>query len=58
MTIKDFFSFKHNTLLWGNLIAMVAVAVLIVWAVLTGLDSYTHHGEAVKIPDVKGASLN
>lgn len=58
MTIKEFFSFKHNALLWGNLIAMVAVAVLIVWAVLTGLDSYTHHGEAVKIPDVKGTSLN
>ena len=47
MTVKEFFSFKHNTLLWGNLIGMVVVAGLLVWAVLMGLDSYTHHGEAV-----------
>ena len=49
MTVKEFFSFKHNTLLWGNLIGMVVVAGLLVWAVLMGLDSYTHHGEAVKV---------
>ena len=58
MTVKEFFSFNHNTLLWGNLIGMVVVAGLLVWAVLMGLDSYTHHGEAVKVPDVKGVSLD
>lgn len=57
MTIKEFFSFKHNALLWGNLIAMVVVAVVLVFAVLKGLDLYTHHGEAVKVPDVKGLSV-
>ncbi len=58
MTIRDFFSFKHNALLWGNLIAMVVVAVLLVLAVLKGLNLYTHHGEAVKVPDVKGLSVD
>lgn len=58
MTIKEFFSFKHNALLWGNLIAMVVVAVVLVFAVLKGLDLYTHHGEAVKVPDVKGLSVD
>ena len=58
MTIKEFFSFKHNALLWGNLIAMVVVAVLLVLAVLKGLNLYTHHGEAVKVPDVKGLSVD
>lgn len=58
MTIKEFFSFKHNALLWGNLIAMVVVAVLLVLGVLKGLNLYTHHGEAVKVPDVKGLSAD
>ena len=58
MTIKEFFSFKHNALLWGNLIAMVVVAVVLVFAVLKGLDLYTHHGEAVKVPDVKRLSVD
>ena len=58
MTIKEFFSFKHNALLWGNLIAMVVVAVLLVLAVLKGLNLYTHHGEAVKVPDVKGLNVD
>lgn len=58
MTIKEFFSFKHNALLWGNLIAMVVVAVVLVFAVLKSLDLYTHHGEAVKVPDVKGLSVD
>ena len=58
MTIKEFFSFKHNALLWGNLIAMGVVAVVLVFAVLKGLDLYTHHGEAVKVPDVKGLSVD
>ena len=54
MTIKEFFSFKHNALLWGNLIAMVVVAVVLVFVALKGVDAYTHHGEAVRVPDVKG----
>ena len=58
MTIKEFFSFRHNALLWGNLIAMVVVAVLLVLGVLKGLNLYTHHGEAVKVPDVKGLGVD
>ena len=58
MTIKEFFSFRHNALLWGNLIAMVVVAVLLVLGVLKGINLYTHHGEAVKVPDVKGLGVD
>ena len=47
MTIKEFFSFKANRFFWVNIIAMVVVAVLIVFGALKGLDIYTRHGQAV-----------
>lgn len=58
MTIKEFFSFKANKFFWVNLIAMIVVAVLLVFGVLKGLDIYTRHGEAVVVPDVKGMGVN
>ena len=58
MTIKEFFSFKANRFFWVNIIAMVVVAVLIVFGALKGLDIYTRHGQAVVVPDVKGMSVS
>lgn len=58
MTIKEFFSFKANSFFWVNIIAMVVVAVLIVFGALKGLDIYTRHGQAVVVPDVKGMSVS
>ncbi|MCM0341749.1 PASTA domain-containing protein [Bacteroides fragilis] len=58
MTIKEFFSFKANRFFWVNIIAMVVVAVLIVFGALKGLDIYTRHGQAVVVPDVKGMSIS
>ncbi len=57
MTIKDFFSFRQNKYFWINLIAMVVVVTGLVFGVLKGLDTYTRHGEAVVVPDVKGMSV-
>lgn len=54
MTIKEFFSFRHNKFFWINIIAMVVAAFLLVFIVLKGLDIYTQHGESVAVPDVKG----
>lgn len=39
--------------LWGNLLAMFAVALLLIVGAKLGIDIYTHHGEAIKIPDVR-----
>ena len=33
---------------------MIFVSVLLLYIVLAGLKSYTQHGEAVEVPDVKG----
>ena len=57
MTIKEFFSFKTNKYFWLNLIAMMAVVILLLFGVLKWLDLYTRHGEAVVVPDVKGMTV-
>ncbi|GAE16708.1 PASTA domain-containing protein [Bacteroides pyogenes] len=57
MTIKEFFSFKTNKYFWLNIIAMIAVVLLILFVALKGLDVYTRHGEAVIVPDVKEMTI-
>ncbi|MFR2068865.1 MAG: PASTA domain-containing protein [Bacteroides nordii] len=57
MTIKEFFSFKTNKYFGLNLIAMMAVVILLLFGVLKWLDVYTRHGEAVVVPDVKGMTV-
>ena len=58
MTIKDFFSFRQNKCFWLNILAMILVAGGGVFAVLQGLDRYTHHGEAVQVPDVRNMDVD
>lgn len=58
MTIKEFFSFRTNRFFWLNILAMPVVLILLVFATLRWLDSYTHHGEAVVVPDVKHKPLS
>lgn len=57
MTLKEFFSFRANRFFWLNLLAMPVVLALLVWGTLQWLDAYTHHGEAVVVPDVKHKSV-
>ena len=57
MTIKDFFSFKTNKRFWLNIFAMITVVVILIFVTLKGLDIYTHHGESVVVPDVKGMTV-
>lgn len=57
MTIKDFFSFRQNKYFWINIMAMIAVVVLLLFGTLRGIDRYTRHGEAVVVPDVKGMAV-
>ncbi len=41
-----------------NILAMVAVAVAIPFAVLAWLDDYTLHGKAIEVPNVCGRTLD
>ena len=58
MTIKEFFLFKGNKLFWWNIIGMGVFVILMIFLILKGLDIYTHHGEGVRVPDVKGMGVN
>lgn len=58
MTIKEFFSFKKNRFFWINLLVMIVIAFLLVFIVLRALDSYTRHGQAIVVPDVKGKTVH
>ena len=40
-----------------NLAIAVVITIAIIWGVLSWIDVYTRHGQAVVVPDVKGLSL-
>ena len=57
ISLKDFFSFKNNRFFWLNLIAMPIVVIAVILGVLNWLDTYTHHGESIIVPNVNGLPL-
>lgn len=57
MSIKETFSWKKTKILWFSLLAMIIVAIILIFIVLKALNTYTRHGEAVVVPDVKGKTV-
>ncbi len=58
MTLSEFVSKFKSKYLWGNLTAMFLVVVLLCIGVKFGIEIYTHHGEAIPIPDIRHKSFN
>lgn len=54
MNVKEFFSKIGRHYVLVNLLAMVVVIVLLCVGVKVGLDYYTHHGEGIDVPDLRG----
>ena len=52
MTTKEFFNKFKSRSLWLNLAAMCGVVVALLFGAKVGIDIYTHHGEAIPVPDV------
>ena len=57
ISFKDFFSFKKNRAFWLNLIAMPIVIIAVIWGVLNWLDTYTHHGQSIIVPNINGLPI-
>lgn len=57
MTPSEFINKFKSTYLWGNLAAMVVVVMLLCVGVKFGIDLYTHHGEAIHVPDIRHKSF-
>lgn len=58
MGLSGFVHKFKSKFLWGNLFAMVLVVVLLAFGVKYGIERYTHHGEAISIPDIRHKSYN
>lgn len=56
MKSSDFFGKLTSKYIWLNLLAMAIVLVLLVVGAKFGIDIYTHHGEAILIPDIRHKS--
>lgn len=52
--MKTLWQFLKSRFLWLNLLIALLLGILIAWGALWWLKSYTHHGESVTVPDVKG----
>ena len=44
-------------MLWLNLLAMACVTVALCFGVKYGIDFYTHHGEKIRVPNVRNKSF-
>ena len=54
MSLKPFFRKLFSSRVWGNCLAMAVVLVLLFVALVWWLNSYTHHGEGISVPDFSG----
>ena len=54
MDAKEFFKKVCSRFVLLNLLAMALVVVLLCLGVGYGLDFYTHHGEGIEVPELKG----
>lgn len=52
MTGKNFFGKFLSTYLWGNIWAILIVVILLCFGLKYGIDFYTHHGEAIVVPNL------
>ncbi|MCH5307038.1 MAG: PASTA domain-containing protein [Prevotella sp.] len=57
MSIKGFIQKIRNHYLTTNLLAMGLVVILLCVAVAISLGYYTHHGENIVVPDLKGMTF-
>ena len=53
MNSSDILGKLKSRYLWGNLCAMALVVLALVIGVKFALDAYTHHGEAITVPNLK-----
>lgn len=57
MKPTDFFKKFKSWYLWGNLAAMALVVALACYGLKYWLGVYTHHGEAIEVPDLRQKSF-
>ena len=54
MTISEFKTRLKSRILWGNCLGMCVVGILLLIGLFIFLAYYTHHGENIAVPDLRG----
>lgn len=54
MTVKEFYQRITGRYLWGNLLAMLLTLGVVIVGVFVFLNFYTHHGETIAVPNLRG----
>ena len=57
MKSSEFFKKVLSWKLWANLFAMALVVVAACFGVKYGIDLYTHHGERIRVPNIRHKSF-
>lgn len=57
MEIKHILNRLKGAELWMHIFGYTAFIMVMLMAFLWGIDLYTHHGEGVEVPDLKGKSF-
>lgn len=57
MAKNKFLSFINRHLIISNLVIIICVVFLLGWLTIVWFNHYTRHGEDLRIPDVKGMTL-
>jgi len=58
MAIKSYFQGKKGVIFWVNVIVMAMLLVALPMGGFFALNSFTHHGEKIEVPNVKGLTMS
>jgi len=55
--MREFLKKIFSPIIWGNLLAIGIATVALIFLVWQAMSIYTHHGEKIEVPNVKGMLL-
>ena len=55
--MRNFLRKIFSPIIWGNLLGILLATVLLIFLIWQAMRIYTHHGEKIEVPNVKGMLL-
>lgn len=54
---RPFGQYTKTRYFWFNLASMFFLSLFLIWFVTMSLSAYTHHGESITVPDLRGLTM-
>ena len=54
---RPFGQYTKTRYFWVNLVSMFFLSLFLIWFVTMSLSAYTHHGESITVPDLRGLTM-